>query len=160
MTIRDLIPWRRKGTKELAPMVSLQRDINHWFDDFFRSGGMFKEWEGFPKFPELDIAETEKFVDVTAEVPGLTDKDIKLQLSDDGEWLTVEGEKREETETKSEDVVRSERRYGKFRRVVALPSPVDGASVEATCKDGVLRVHMNRLPASQQTSRQIPIKTA
>lgn len=157
MTIRDLIPWRRRGEIETSPTLSSPRDVSRLFDDFFRKG--MTPWEEFPAFPEIDITENDTHVDVTAEVPGLSDKEIKLSVDDGGGALTIEGEKRSETETQTDDVVWSERRYGKFRRVVALPCAVDTDKVEATCKDGVLRVRMNRLPDTEQNKRSIPIQS-
>lgn len=164
MAFTDLIPWRRSSSpSEMSPMFSLQRDINRMFEDFFRNGGtklrMFQQ-EGYSFFPDLDIEESEKHIDLTVEVPGMSEKDIRLNLSEDGEMLTIEGEKRMESEKKTEDMYCSERRFGRFRRVVALPGRVDPNKVEATCKNGVLKIHMNRLPESEQKAKQIPIKSA
>lgn len=165
MAFTDLIPWRRSGTStDISPIFSIQRDINRMFEDFFRNGGTklrMLQQEGFGMFlPDIDIEETDKQVALTIEVPGMNEKDIKLTLSDDGETLTIEGEKRSESEKKTEEMYYSERRYGKFRRVVALPGRVDAKEVDATCKNGVLKVRMNRLPESEQRMRQIPIKSA
>lgn len=169
MAISDLIPWRRSGSiipgSDVSPMMSLQRDINRMFEEFWNTGSPRLMRNG-PQvltgsfIPELDISETDKNVELTAEVPGMTEKEIKLTLADDGETLHIEGEKHVEHETKEEGVYFAERRFGKFRRSVMLPSRVDPNQVEATCRNGVLRVHMRKLPEQQQHTKQIPVKSA
>jgi HSP20 family protein len=111
-------------------------------------------------FPDLDISETDGHINVTAEVPGMTDKDIKVNLADDGETLSIEGEKHTELETKKADLFCQERRYGRFRRVITLPNIVDPNQVQATCKDGILTIHMQKLPEKEQHVKQIPVKSA
>ena len=169
MALMNLIPWRRStalsSTPELSSVTSLQREMNRMFDEFWGNGGrgmshVFPQQGNGSFFPDLDISETDKFVDLTAEVPGMTDKEIKLNLAEDGETLTLEGEKKTQSETRSEGMYCTERTYGHFRRVIPLPSRVDANAVEATCKNGVLTVHMKKLPDKEQHIKQIPIKTA
>ena len=129
MAIRDLIPWNRgrdvtvtRGD-EINPFLTLHREMNRLFDDVFRgfdlasSGigerpfdrGMFDRSMGWPN---IEVSETGNEVKVTAELPGLDEKDVDIRLSDG--VLVISGEKKTETEDK--DRLFSERTYGRFER--------------------------------------------
>jgi HSP20 family protein len=110
-------------------------------------------------FPDVDINESDDKIELTAELPGMKDKDIKLDLSRDGDVLSIEGEKRSEVERREGEVFCSERRFGRFRRTVALPGRVDPDKVKARYQDGVLRVEMTRAPEPEQGTRRIAVKT-
>ncbi len=125
MNVRDLIPWNRNGGNQLPtafrdgdrdPFLSLHREVNRLFDDVFRGFGL-PAVGTVPAFgggwPSVEISDNEKEIRVTAEVPGLDEKDIEVLL-DDG-VLTLKGEKRSEVEDKDRQF--SERFYGRFERV-------------------------------------------
>ena len=161
MAMRDLIPWGRQESRspalfheeERSPFMSLRRDIDRLFDDFFRSplaGTSFGR--AMSGWPSLEVSETDKEVRITAEVPGMSEKDVELLLEDG--VLTLRGEKKSETEDKDRGY--SERFYGRFERRIALPSGVDEDKAKADFRDGVLTV---TLPRSGETERgrRIPI---
>jgi len=161
MAIRDLIPWSRpNSTAPVAyqsqdnPVYSLRREVDRLFDDVFRSwpspGSLFER--GFGNWPSVELEETDREVLVTAEVPGLSEKDVEL-LVEDG-VLTLRGERRRETEDKERGY--SERFYGRFERRIQLPWNVDEKDAGAQFRDGVLTV---RLPKSAEAERgrRIPI---
>jgi HSP20 family protein len=142
-----------------APFISLQREIDRLFDDFVR---------GFPKLqtltagndgmvtPSINVTETEKEIEITAELPGLDEKDVQLNFADG--VLTIRGERTAEKEEKDKNCRLIERSYGSFERSIALPAAVKPEDFKATMAKGVLTVKVAK-PAPVQ-SRKIEVKSA
>jgi HSP20 family protein len=109
--------------------------------------------------PRVDIAENDKEITVTAELPGMTDKEVEVVLSDD--TLTIKGEKRLEKEEKEKNYYLMERSYGAFQRSFRLPETVDRGKIEASFESGVLTVHAPKLPkaAIKEAEKKIQIKS-
>jgi HSP20 family protein len=107
--------------------------------------------------PDIDIQETEKEVRVTAELPGLDEKEVEITLTQGA--LSIKGEKREEHEEKQGDMHRAECRYGMFERTVQLPEYLDADKAKATFKKGVLKVILPKTPEAQSTRRRIPVES-
>ena len=105
--------------------------------------------------PALDIFEKDGKFYVNAELPGMQDKDIEIEVTDDA--LTISGEKRDEREVKEDNYFRSERSYGGFRRQVALPAGADTDHIEATFKDGVLKIAIP-VKAAETPKKKIEVK--
>lgn len=160
MPISDLIPWRREPELPTA-LTSLQREMNRMFEDFFGRGrrwpASFEEFSAF--LPSLDISETEDAMEISAELPGMSEKDIDVTLSSDRSTLTIKGEKKQEKEKKEKGYYHSERSYGAFRRAIALPSPAKDEQVQATFQNGVLTVHLKKDKAGNG-EKHIKVKTA
>ena len=163
MAFRDLIPWSRQETRAPAlfrgeesrdPILSLRREMDRLFDDAFRGFGLpsFGFGRAASAWPSVELSETGSEIKVTAELPGLTDKDVELSL-DDG-VLTIRGERRSETEDKDRGY--SERYYGRFERRIGLPAGVDEEKVEARFENGVLTVTLPKAPEAER-GRRIPI---
>lgn len=145
-------------------------DFDHLFDEFTR--GMMTtplyrravDWEPFRRLekatgmmtPDIDVTETDQDIRITAELPGMEDKDINVELS--GDRLTVRGEKKEEHEETDKDYHVSERRFGSFRRSLRLPDSVDGAKVDARMKNGVLKVILPKTSTAKNKTRKVAIK--
>jgi HSP20 family protein len=122
--MRDLIPWGRSRTPQRygeqrwedgSPFLTLRREMDRLFDEAFRGfgfGGEFALSRGGLGlgWPHVEIADRDKEIRVTAELPGLEEKDVEIQVDDD--VLTIRGEKR--TEADDEDRRYSERSYGRF----------------------------------------------
>lgn len=168
MQISDLIPWGRER-KEVArqqgendsPLLSLQRDINRVFDDFWsRFGGSAAGSNGLLSAtgPRTDVSETASAVEVSVELPGMDEKDVDVSLSD--EVLTIRGEKKAEREEKKKGYYLAERSYGSFYRSIPLPSGVDPEKAEAQFKQGVLRVTLPKTPEAQAKVRKIEVKAS
>ncbi|RZN25378.1 Hsp20/alpha crystallin family protein [Bradyrhizobium sp. Leo121] len=104
----------------------------------------------------MDVSETDKAIEITAELPGLEQKDVELNLTDN--LLTIRGEKKNEREEKSKDYHLVERSFGSFARSVELPPGVKAEDISAEISKGVLKVTV-RKPEPKQ-SKQIEIKTA
>lgn len=163
MTMRDLIPWRRQESSAPAvyreedrnPLVQFRREIDRMFDDFFRSPAMGGRFGSTMHWPSVEVRETDEDVRITAELPGLNEKDVDITVENG--VLTIRGEKTSEHEDR--DRGWSERYYGRFERAVALPDGADDTQGEASFRDGVLTV---RMPKSQQAvrGRRIPISTS
>ncbi|MCM8794398.1 MAG: Hsp20/alpha crystallin family protein [Candidatus Omnitrophica bacterium] len=126
-------------------MVSLQEDVNRLFGDFWGRGAQ-KGWlqDGFWA-PAVDLEETKDEVIVKAQLPGMKKEDITLQVQ--GDTLVLTGERRHESETKEKTIHLVESSYGRFQRIINLPSDVEGNRAKATYEAGVLTV---RLPKSEQ----------
>lgn len=165
MALRELMPWRKKDLsparrEEDSPLWSLRRDLNDIFERFSRSlgGGELMEredlWSGF--FPAVDVSETDQDVVVTAELPGLDEKDIEVSLS--GGYLSIRGEKKAEKEDKDEQYYHKESYYGSFRRTVPLPAEVLEEKVDATYKKGVLKITLPKSPSAQKERKKIAIR--
>jgi HSP20 family protein len=102
------------------------------------------------------VRQSENTVDVSAELPGLTKDEIEITI--DKDLLTIRGEKRFEHEEKKKDLRYVERSYGSFLRSIAMPFEIDQEKVEATLKDGVMRIHLLRRAEAGKAPRKIAIK--
>jgi HSP20 family protein len=99
----------------------------------------------------MDVFEKDGQLHVRAELPGMTDKDIQVEIAKD--TITISGEKKEEHEVKQENYYKSERTYGSFRRQVELPAGADKEHVQAQFKDGVLKIDVPILEAKSETKK-------
>lgn len=170
MASKALIPRNRSGEAlrqsptHDSPFLALQQEMNRLFDSFFRS------WSGTSPAalldrplgsfaPRVDVTETEKTIEVDADMPGLNEKDIEVTLSNAGHALNLRGEKRVEREQKERGYHHLERAFGSFQRTVTLPCAVAENKIEATFKNGVLHVSLPKQAAQSQSARRIPIKT-
>jgi HSP20 family protein len=158
MALRDLIPWNN-GSREVSlhrnepnPFLALHREMNRLFDDAFHSFDIAPFSSQAMGWPNVEVNETGNEVKVIAELPGLEEKDVNLELRDG--LLTISGEKRSETEDKERRF--SERYYGRFERSVPV-NDVDQDKVEASFKNGVLTVTLPKLPTAQQKVKRIAI---
>lgn len=162
MALRSLLPLRggRGGEITLDPFFLLHRDVNRAFEDVFKGLGTVPSvWNGNgAAMPKIDVKETEKGVEVSAELPGVEDKDIELELDDD--VLTIKGEKKLEKEEKDEKTGYHlmERSYGSFARSVRLPYAVKAESVTAEFDKGVLRVTCPKPAEALTASKKIQIQ--
>ena len=161
MTLSDIVPRRRRIVGQLVPFGSLQRQINTILDDFVHGldleplGSLSERLATFN--PKINVTENDQELRVTAELPGIAEKDVELTLTRDA--LTIRGEKREEYE-KSEGSKQHfvESRYGKFERTIPLDFEVSEDRVQATFKNGVLTVALPKSQAEQKGARKISIK--
>ena len=164
MAIRDLIPWNRARdvavtrSDEINPFLTLHREMNRLFDDVFRGFDLASPGFGERAFdrsmgwPNIEVSETGNEIKVTAELPGLDEKDVDIRLSDG--VLVISGEKKTETEDKNR--LFSERTYGQFERRIPLDG-IDEEKVSASFKNGVLLVTLPRSAQAQSNVRRIAI---
>lgn len=169
MSVRDLIPWARSSGNQVPgasrdgardPFLSLHREVNRLFDEAFRGfGPNLPSFPGVSAFgggwPSVEISDDEKEIKVTAEVPGLEEKDIEVLLNEG--VLTLRGEKRSEMEDKDRQF--SERFYGRFERRIPLGYEVQENNVDAQFRNGVLTVTLPKSEKAQSQVRRIAIKS-
>ena len=140
--------------------LALPDEINRMFEDFWRGFDVepWGRWEGSLRgfTPSVDVEETDTELRVTAELPGLEEKDFELELHEG--VLTIHGEKREEREDRKRGW--TECSYGSFHREVPLPCEVDADKAEAEYKKGILKVRLPKPPEVQTRARRIDVKTA
>lgn len=150
------------------PFEALRKEVDRLFDDFgddfwrrpFRSlAGLETGWaQKFGAAPAADVVETDKAYEITAEMPGIDQKNIEVNFASGG--ITIKGDKKEETEEKKKDYYVSERRYGSFERYFGLPEGVDADKIEATFKNGVLKVTLPKTAEAQKAAKKIEVKAA
>ena len=153
MNMRDLIPWGRseqttpsRYREEGDPFMTLHREMNRLFDDVFRGFDLTPVgMSRMASWPHVEVIENDKDVRVSAELPGLEDKDVEVLMGEG--VLTIRGEKKSEVEDKERAF--SERTYGRFERRIPLAWEVDENKIDASFKNGVLTVTM---PKSAQAS--------
>ncbi len=107
--------------------------------------------------PKIDVYETPKEVTVSAELPGISEKDIDVQISTDG-YLTISGEKRSETEQKDKNSYFSEISYGMVKRTIPLPWDLDYSLTDASYNDGILKISIPKTPQAQEKVKKINVK--
>jgi HSP20 family protein len=131
---------------------ALQGDMNRLFDSFFgrREGGAGSAYGSRRWIPPMDLVETEDYLVLRADLPGVEEKDIEIEVKDG--VLTVAGERRAQHETQREGFHRVERSFGRFSRALELPKGVDPQSVSAHFDKGVLEVRMPK-PAERKPTR-------
>ena len=159
------------GFATWRPFETLRHEIDRLFEDF--DDGMWRSRFGRPMFdlqpfwsrgstwtavPAVDIAETDKAYEITAELAGMDEKNIEVKFADG--VLTIRGEKKDEKEEKKKDYYLSERRYGSFQRSFAVPDGVDTDKIEAHFKNGVLTVTLPKTVQAQKSEKKIAIQKA
>jgi HSP20 family protein len=143
--------------EEYNPFSLLRQEMNSVFDNFLR-GFELEPFSGrFGAFsPSVDVRETDKEIKVSAELPGMNDKDIDVSLTKDA--LTIKGEKKEEKEDTGENYYRMERSFGSFTRTVPLPAEVDTEKAKADFVKGVLTVTLPKTQTAIKDTKKISIK--
>lgn len=156
MNMRDLIPWSRHSDQmpdpwrdeRSSPFLSLQREMNRLLDEAFRAfeaPALIGRRGGMGGWPRIAVSDSDKDVTITAEVPGVDEKDVEFLLNDSN--LIIRGEKKSEVEDKERQF--SEHFYGRFERVIPLGGEIQEDKIEATFKNGVLKI---TLPKSEQAA--------
>ena len=122
---------------------SLQGEVNRLFDGFFgtrgsgnaNGNGVMRRW-----VPAMDLVESGDELVLRADLPGMSEDDVAIEIKDN--VLTITGERRAEHEEKDETFFRAERAFGSFTRALSLPEGVDPDAVSAQFTDGVLEVRV------------------
>jgi HSP20 family protein len=173
MNLRSLVPFRDRASlarPDFSVFGSLQREVDRLFEDFARGvptvGAMQSNGN---LIPSIDVSETDKEIEITAELPGLERKDVEITV--DNDVLTIRGEKKVEAgqsgkgsgqagkdDKDNKNYHVTERSYGVFLRVLQLPASIDPSKVEATMTNGVLRIKIPK-PARPE-AKKIEVKEA
>ena len=155
MNLRSLIPIGRDRSVA-SPFMSLQREIDRLFEDFSRGFPTIAGNGATALMPSMDVTETDKEIEITAELPGLEEKDVQINIADN--ILTIRGEKKAEKEQKDKNYRLVERSYGSFERTLELPEGVNVDAIKANISKGLLKVTVPK-PAPTQ-AKKIEVKSA
>jgi len=154
--------------RESRPFERLRSEIDRLFDDFgarpwgspfrtlFDIEPFWRDHALWGKAPAVDIAETVKEYEITAELPGLERNNVEVNYADGA--LTIKGQKQDERQDKRENYHLSERNYGSFQRTFRVPASVDTDKIEASFRNGVLTVTLPKTPEARKKERRIEIK--
>lgn len=156
MNLKSLIPVGRErnvARHEPLAFTALQNEIHRLFEDFSRG---FVNFGSTDLMPNTDVTETDKEIEITAELPGLEEKDVQINVADN--TLTIKGEKKAEKEEKDKNYRMVERSYGSFSRTIELPAGTNPDSIKASISKGVLKVVVPK-PAPAQV-KKIEVKAA
>lgn len=157
------------GSATVSPVDTMHQMMQQFFrDPFFLApsafGTLFPENRWFGDFspnvfqPSVDVVDEGKALRITAELPGMSDKDVEVSV--DTGALTIKGEKRTDASAEESGCYRTERAYGYFQRIVPLPPNVATEGIEAGFDKGVLTVRVPKLKESSETGKRIAIKVA
>lgn len=148
MTLVRFLPGRNR---ELS---TLRTEMDQLFDSFLGNRPFYSSAAADLITPPVDVEETAEGYVFRADLPGMTEKDVKVSLT--GDTLTLRGERKRESETNSGNVHRTERVFGAFERTFTLPAPVRGDQVKASYRNGVLEI---RVPKAEEARvREIEVQ--
>lgn len=157
---QSFIPKKWGEDKGVDVFSNLHRQIDRVFDDFSQRG----HWpfqamssDNGKLTPRVNVSESDKEIEITAELPGVEEKQIDVNLA--GDLLTIKAEKKSEEETTEKDYHLVERSYGKFERTMRLPCEVDAKKVEAEFKNGILTVTLPKSPEVKAKNQKIPVQS-
>lgn len=162
MSMRDVAPWMRgvrapspmRSDGALSPFAALRQEIDRLFDEALHGFGL----RGFDRpgeagWPSVEVAETDREIRVTFEMPGIAEKDVEVLLEDG--VLVVRGERRSETEDRNRRF--TERFYGRFERRIPLGDGLQEDGIQAEFRNGLLTVTVPRTARAEQRARRIPV---
>ena len=152
MAIKTLLPSARVSNR---PWRS---PFDNLFDAFFGEDSRLPVLPGNAAFtPRIDVKEDDVSYEISAELPGLEEKDIEISVADGS--LVLRGEKSSDTEEKEGKYFRQERIYGRFERAFHLPDGVEAEKIEAKFKNGVLAITLPKKEEAKKVVRQVEVKT-
>lgn len=165
MSVTQLIPWNRNRTAMIPtgnrdPFFSLQREVNRLFDDLWNGSDLpLSHGDGAMQtgWPQIELREQNDQFVLTAEVPGMGEKDIDIQFVD--QCLILRGERKEERSAEQLDQHYSERYYGRFERRIPLNVEIESEKAKAVLRNGVLSISLPKAQV-QKSGQRIPISNA
>ena len=161
-------PSAAQAMQAWRPFETMRRDIDRLFEDFalnpFRLPlrrpafdlEPFWQPDSWVAQPPMDLVERDNAFELTAEMPGLDEKNIEVNVANG--VLTVKGQKEEDKVEKKADFHLRERRFGSFARSVRIPETVDADRIEAAFRNGVLKVTLPKKPEAQKPVKKIEVK--
>ena len=139
--------------KPMRNLFGLHNEMGRVFGDLLGSTENGTDMDDTPWMPMADICETEKGFEIYAELPGVSESDVNISVTDN--LLTIKGEKHQEAETEGKNYHRVERRYGSFQRSFTLPRHIETDGIKARFTDGVLTLEIPKAEVAKPT--EIPI---
>ena len=156
MSYQDWLPtsWSRHKDDNDNPFMALRSQVENLFEDFDKGF-----WSRNGEFVvRSNVSETESEICITAELPGLTDKDVDVEVV--GNRIAIKGQKKSEKEEEGRQFHRMERSSGSFQRVMTMPFEIDPDTVSASVKDGVMTVTIPKPAEVVSKTRKIKITQA
>lgn len=160
--LRDLIPSRQRSAtrSENDPFSGFRRAMDRMVDEHFGDLSDLSpaRWsESLRAFtPRLDLEEQDDRIVLSAELPGIAEEDVEIEVSRD--MLTIKGEKKSEHEEKGKNRYTCERSYGSFERTMRLPAEIDRSKIVADMKNGVLTVTLPKSAEAKKDVKKIPVR--
>ena len=157
---RTEMAQRDELDETMRPIMNLRRRIDRVFQEFFDdvpTANMPSMMEQMSVQPRLDLRETEEAYEISADVPGMTDEDIEISVSDSS--LMIRGERSLEESDEDDNYVRRERSYGMFRRRIPLPNNVERGEITANFNNGVLNIELPKTEEARSNWKKIDIDT-
>lgn len=165
------VPVRRsdRATEDMHiknPLQAFHHEVDRLFADMVKGFGMPSAFqrkdlrspmENTLLKPHLDLGAEEDAYTISVEIPGVDEKDVRIDIVND--TLTIQGEKKQQKEKKDKHYYRLERSYGHFERILSLPEDADQDNVSASFKNGILQVHVPRKALPSPEVRQIDIQS-
>ncbi len=139
--------------RPVGNLFSLHNEMGRIFDDLFATEDRQHNGNDYDWLPVVDISEEKGGFKIHAELPGISENDIQVSVTDN--VLAIKGTKNQETESDTKNYHRVERRYGSFQRSFTLPRSADATDIKADFKDGILELTIPKLEAAQ--TKEIPI---
>lgn len=165
--IKDLLPWKKSKETEVPvtrkdALSNLHHEMNNlfnrFFDDFDNASWLPATWsENFSEFSaKFNVSETDNALEISAELPGMDAENLDVSI--DGNFLTIKGEKKEEKEDKKKNFHVMERRYGNFSRTLNIPADsLDLDKIESKFKKGVLYLKLPKSANAKSKRRKIEV---
>ncbi len=141
--------------RPMTNLFGLHNEMGRTFGNLFASQEGETGAEESYWMPTVDVSETENDFEIRAELPGVSESDVNVSVTDNR--LTVKGEKRQEAETDGKNYHRVERRYGSFQRCFTLPRNVETSNIKAGFSDGILTLSIPKSETAKPT--EIPVTT-
>ncbi len=153
----NILPFKKRASSNLIPIMSIQQQMNEVFDRFLTDWDVFPSLQNIDRFPSLNVSETDKEVSIQAELPGMEEKDIKIEVNKN--QLTIKGERKSESEDKDKQGTWwvKEISYGNFSRTLSLPFEIDSNKTKASFSKGILTLAIEKPTEMISQSKTIPI---
>lgn len=146
-----------KGLSQESPFSTLHREIDRVFSDFSRGFPMLSHRLTGALSPSMDVKDAGDALEVTVELPGLSEKDFDVSIEE--KTLSITGEKKTEKKRDQDDYRVMERSYGKFARSITLPFEPDADKVKASYEQGVLTLSLPKPPEEAKKVKKIAVKS-
>ena len=155
-----VVPQKQNSSQPVRysdPFTMMRSEMNRMFEDFNRTFDMPTLSSSFASFnPSVDVQDKGKSYLISVEVPGMEKDDVKIDIQDD--LMIISGEKKSEAKEEKDSYYRIESSYGSFQRVLNLPADADIEKVDASFKNGVLKIEIDKDTTKTSSPRQISIK--
>jgi HSP20 family protein len=154
MTFGDIVSTKKSEGSDLVPIFNIQHQMNEMFDRFFTGWDVCPSFSTVSSFPFLNVSETDKEVSIKAELPGMEEGDVRIEVTKN--QVTIKGESENEDKDKQETYWMREISYGNFSRTLSLPFEIDSSKTKASFSKGILSLTIEKPTVSLSQTKVIP----